>query len=145
MALCTRSTVDIRGCQYFPSLNALKYELVNCKSKEIQNMLLLYRKQNSSVSQYIECLKYLLNTFTIDIILGDFNINYFNDNTVKHLRSLMESLNYIQIVTKPTFVSSGSLLDHVYIKSAALEATENIVISVYYSDHDAVKFTIKHL
>jgi endonuclease/exonuclease/phosphatase (EEP) superfamily protein YafD len=87
----------------------------------------------------------LLNTFTVDIVLGDFNINYFNDNTVKHLSSLMESLGYFQIVTKPTFVSSGSLLDHVYVRSAALEITESIVISVYYSDHDAVKFTIRHL
>jgi hypothetical protein len=50
MAVCTKSTVEIRGCQYFPSLNALKYELVNCESNhtDTQNVLLLYRKQNSN-------------------------------------------------------------------------------------------------
>ena len=142
MAICSRNTVDVRDFEYFPSLNAMKYELVNNMSNGTQNVLLLYRKQNSNVSQYIECLRYLLTSSTVDIVLGDFNINYFNDNQVEHLKSLMESLNYIQIVAKSTFVSSGSLLDHVYIRSAAVEIIENDVVSVYYSDHDAVKLTI---
>ena len=38
------------------------------------------------------------------MILGDFNINYFNDNQVQPLKSLMESFNYTQIVTKPTYI-----------------------------------------
>ena len=54
----------------------------------------------------------------------------------------MHSLNYIQIVTKPTFLSSGSLLDHVYTKTTRIEVTENHVVNIYYSDHDAVAFTI---
>ena len=145
MAVCTRSTVEIRTCEYFPSINALKYEVVNYKSKEIRTVLLLYRKQNSNVSQYIECLQYILTSTTVDIVLGDFNINYFNDNQVEHLRSLMHSLNFIQIVTKPTFLSSGSLLDHVYTTSTGIEITGNDVVNIYYSDHDAVKFTIKYL
>ena len=144
MALCTRSTVEIRASEYFLSLNAIKYELVNSRPKEIRNVLLLYRKQNSDVSQYIECLKYLLTRFTADIVLGDFNINYLNDSQTEHLRSTMESLNFIQIVTKPTFVSSGSLLDDVYIKPTTVKIIENNVINVYYSDHDAVKLTIKY-
>ena len=93
MAVCTRSTVEVRICEYFPSINALKYEVVNYKSKEMRNILLLYRKQNSNVSQYIECLQYLLTSTTVDIVLGDFNFNYFNDNQVEHLRSLMQDKN----------------------------------------------------
>ena len=139
MAICTQNTVDIRDFEYFPSLNAVKYELVNNMSNGTQNVLLLYRKQNSNVSQYTECLRYILTTTTVDIVLGDFNINYFNDKQVEHLKLIMDSLNYLQIVTKPTFVSSGSLLDHVYIRSTAVEIIENDVLSVYYSDHDAVK------
>ena len=50
----------------------------------------------------------------------------------------MLSLEYIQIVTEPTFVSSGSLLDHVYVRSTSVRIVENVVTSVYYSDHDAV-------
>ena len=50
----------------------------------------------------------------------------------------MESLNYTQIVSEPTFVSAGSLLDHVYVKPTSIRIMNNSVVSVYYSDHDAV-------
>ena len=36
---------------------------------------------------------------------------------MKELKTLMDTLNYTQIVQMPTFVSAGSLLDHIYIKS----------------------------
>ena len=144
MALCTRNTVEIRECEYFSSLNALKFDLVNSKSQELRTFLLLYRKQTSNIIQYVDCLNYVLNSYTIDMILGDFNINYFNDNQVQPLKSLMESFNYTQIETKPTFISSESLLDHVYVKSTVFKIIENYVVNVYYSDHDAVKITIKY-
>ena len=85
------------------------------------------------MSQYIQCLRYLLTSFTADIVLGDFNINYFNDNQVEHLKSLMDSLNYSQIVKKPTFVSSVSLLDHVYVSLSVVEIIEYDIVTVYYS------------
>ena len=145
MALCTRNTVEIRECEYFSLLNALKFDLVNSKSQKLRTFLLLYRKQNSNISQYVDCLKYVLNSYTIDMILGDFNINYFNDNQVKPLKSLMESLNYTrQIVTKPTFISSRSLLDHVYVSPTVFKIIENSVVDVYYSDHDAIKISLQY-
>ena len=144
MALCTRNTIEIRDYEYLSSLNALKFDLVNNKSQEIQTFLLLYRKQTSNVTQYIDCLNYVLNSYNIDMILGDFNINYFNDNQVQPLKSLMESLNYTQIVTKPTFISSGSLLDHVYVRSTVFQIIENYVVNVYYSDHDAIKIAVQY-
>ena len=85
MALCTRNTVEIRECQHFSALNALKFDLVNSKSQDIRTFLLLYRKQNSNILQYVDCLKYILNSYTIDMIFGDFNINYLNDNQVSQL------------------------------------------------------------
>ena len=144
MALCARNTVEIRQCEYFPSINALTFDLVNRRSKEIRTVLLLYRKQNSNILQYVDCLKYMLNSYSIDFILGDFNINYLNDNQVQPLKSLMESFNYTQIVTKPTFISSGSLLDHVYIRSTKFQIIENYVVNVYYSDHDAIKIKVQY-
>jgi hypothetical protein len=71
------------------------------------------------------------------MVLGDFNINYFNGTHSQPLISLMESLNYTQIVSEPTFVSAGSLLDHVYVKPTSIRIMNNSVVSVYYSDHDA--------
>ena len=78
------------------------------------------------------------------MIFGDFNINYLNDNQVQPLKSLMEFLNYIQIVTKPTFISSGSLLDHVYVRSTVFKIIENYVVNVYYSDHDAIRIAVQY-
>ena len=38
------------------------------------------------------------------------------------------------------------MLDDVYTKSTGIEIiTENHVLNIYYSDHDAVKFTIKYV
>ena len=82
-------------------------------------------------------------SYNIHIILGDFNINYLNDNQVQPHKSLMESFNFTQIVTKPTFISSGSLLDHVYVRSTKFQIMENDVVNVY-SDHDAIKITVQY-
>ena len=62
---------------------------------------------------------------------------------MKGLQLLTNSLNYAQVVQSPTFISSGSLLDHVYVKSVALPMVEHSVISCYYSDHEAVKVRVK--
>ena len=86
----------------------------------------------------------MLNSYSIDIILGDFNINYLNDNQVQPLKYLMESFNYMQIVTRPTFISSGSLLDHVYVRPTVFQIIENYVVNVYYSDHDAIKIVVQY-
>ena len=84
-----------------------------------------------------------MNRTSIDVVFGDFNINYMSSTQSKTLRSLMTSLNYSQIVTNPTFLSSGSLLDHVYVRLTGINITVS-VINVYYSDHDAVQLTIQY-
>ena len=59
------------------------------------------------------------------------------------LKHLMNSHGYIQIVGKATFISSGSLLDQVFVKQSLCNNAQNKVIPVYYSDHDALKITIQ--
>ena len=54
---------------------------------------------------------------------------------------MMNDYNYNQIVKHATFVSSGSLLDHVYVKGTLLQSFKDIKCekkSVYDSDHDSV-------
>ena len=53
MAICTQKTVDIKDIEYFPSLNATKYELLNNMTNRTQNVLQPYRKQNTTVQQQI--------------------------------------------------------------------------------------------
>jgi len=66
-----------------------------------------------------------------------------NSDDSNPLKLMMESLNFKQVVKEPTFVSSGTLLDHIYLKPSRFNVLENKVINVYYSDHDAIKITIQ--
>ena len=143
---CVKHTLEVENYEYIPTLNALKFDLVDTKLQESRSLLLLYRKNNSNVSQYMEALEYVINSSKIDIILGDFNINYLHEIYSQPL-SLMESLNYTQIVTEPTFVSAGILLDHVYVRPTSIRILNNSrsVVSVYYSDHDAVVTSLQYL
>ena len=145
MVICVKGTLEVREYEYIPSLNALKFNLLDIKLQESLMLLLVYRKNNSNISQYMEALQYVLTSFNIDVVLGDFNINYFSQTHSNTLRSLMESLNYSQIVTEPTFVSAGSLLDHVYVKPTSIQVNNCSVVSVYYSDHDAVVTSLQYL
>ena len=81
--------------------------------------------------------------YKIDMIFGDFNINYHNESDSEQLRQIMDNFGYIQIVKNATFVSASSLLDHVYVRSNLLNAFASEICcnlkSVYYSDHDVVQ------
>ena len=80
MVLCTKNTVEIRQCEYFQSINAFKFDLFSNQPQKLQTFILLYRKQASNIIQYLDCLRYILDSYKIDMILGDFNTNYLNDN-----------------------------------------------------------------
>ena len=81
--------------------------------------------------------------YKIYMIFGDFNINYHNESDSKQSRQVMDNFGYIQIVKNATFVSAGSLLDQVYVRSDLLNALSSKIYcnlrSVYHSDHDAMQ------
>ena len=144
MAICVKHNLELENYEYIPILNAIKFDLVDTRLRESRSLLLLYRKNNSNVPQYMEALQYVISNSRIDMIIGDFNVNYLNEIHSQPL-SFIESLNYTQIVTEPTFVSAGSLLDHVYVRPTSIRIFNNSVVSVYYSDHDAVVITLQYL
>jgi len=145
LAVCIKDSIEITEHQYFPSINALKFVILNNITQQSQSFLMLYRKQASNMSHYISSMEHILKNYDFDVVMGDFNINYFNENDVRPLKSLMTSLNYSQIVQQPTFISSGSLLDHIYLRPTAFDIIENNIITVYYSDHDAIQIIIRKL
>ena len=85
------------------------------------NILLLYRPNDMHPLVFCNNLENMVSTHEIGIILGDFNINFFNENDSLQLTGMMNRSNYCQIVKHATFVSSGSPLDHVYIKQSMLD------------------------
>ena len=140
LAFCSKTTVHINEREYFPVINGLMFTTVftsrgNCEMK----FLLLYKKQASNVQDFVNNLSHIVNWYTIDVIFGDFNINYFEKKKITQFKEYIgKYIGYQQIVIKPTFLS-GSLLDQVYIRSHKFKSVDNTVIGVCYSDHDAVK------
>lgn len=109
------------------------------------SFLVIYRKQTTTTPGFTTELEHVLHNHDIDVVLGDFNINYINSDDCNPLKSMMESLSFKQVVKEPTFISSGTLLDHIYLKSSRINVLENKVINVYYSDHDAIKISIQKI
>ena len=105
-------------------------------------LLLLYKKHAVTLNSFCNWLEHMVINRSIDIILGDFNINALGEN-----QSLINVLrNYEQIVKDSTHIS-GSLLDHVCIRQDFLKElnVDCKVTNVYFSDHDAVKLRVSIL
>lgn len=75
LALCTKSNVEIRQYEYFLALNAVKFVALDTNTEFKQTIVLVYRKQRSNISDFVEGIRYLLLSDNVDILLGDFNIN----------------------------------------------------------------------
>ena len=77
----------------------------------------------------------------VNIILGDFNINIIEGN--QRISTVLS--NYTEIGREPTDIF-GSLIDHVYIQNGFLESVNatSLIVGVYFSDHDAVRFCISN-
>ena len=93
LAFCTKTTVNINEKEYFPVINGLMFTTVftsrgNCEMR----FLLLYRKQASNVQDFVNDLNHIVNLYTIDVILGDFNINYFDEKESQYLKNMRPDL-----------------------------------------------------
>lgn len=145
LAVCTKNHNPITQHDYFPLINGLKFEVLNSTNGAKHSFLVIYRKQTTTTPGFTTELEHVLHNHDIDVVLGDFNINYMNSDDCNPLKSMMESLSFKQVVKEPTFISSGTLLDHIYLKSSRINVLENKVINVYYSDHDAIKISIQKI
>ena len=101
------------------------------------SIALIYRSLKSPLSDFIDCLQYLVGR-NINIFLGGFNIAAFEG--VRVLKKVFSILK----VNEPTHLDDV-LLDHAYIKKSFenKKHVKSIVNKVYFSDHDAVKVQIR--
>ena len=101
---------------------------------------LIYRQSRPLNTTFFDNIAQLVHHEHIDILLGDLNINAL-DSINDGLRYVLS--NYRLIVNEPTHISGG-LIDHVYVKETFLmnKTVSASVLGVFFSDHDAVKFSI---
>ena len=92
------------------------------------------------MQESFQILQYLPATNSIDIIAGDFNYDLLK---VSQNNFLDIFTDHAQMVNKPIH-TSGSLIDHVYIKEALIEEffTNVAVENIYFSDNNAVRIAI---
>ena len=87
------------------------------KSMTSLNALLLYRSKDLHKIQFLMNLENIVSHNKIDVVIGDFNINFFNESDSAQLIQTMGNYGFVQIVKNATFLSAGSLLDQVHVKS----------------------------
>ena len=145
LAICVNSDQALAASskRFFPEVNDF---LVDRKKEKIRvNILLLYRPKDMHPLLFCNNLENIMSNHEIKLVLGDFNINFYDETDSQHLKQMMNAANYSQIVEGAIFVSSGSLLDHVYMKQRLLDNFKDIkceVKSVYHSDHDIVQICL---
>ena len=108
-------------------------------------MLLLYHPKDMHPLLFCNNLENIVSSHKIKIVSGDFNINFYDETDSQHLKQMMNTTNYGQIVEGATSASLGALLDHVYVKQSLLDNFKDIkceVKSVYYFDHDSVQICL---
>ena len=120
----------------------MKIEKLNLKL----NILTLYRNNRTAIENFLVNMREILTVHTIHVIIGDFNINLLHSAQCsgRILLQLMESFNFCQTVSSPTFVPAGTLLDHIYVNTRDIPLSQSAtkLRSVYYSDHEAVILSI---
>ena len=101
------------------------------------SMLVLYRKINSNIAEFVRYLTYLAITKHVDLILGDFNEDFLLNE--RPITTSLQSLGFTQIVSEPTHIR-GACLDHIYIRNNqnSFPNFDVLLNSVYFSDHDSI-------
>ena len=139
VAMCYKSNaVELHSVYQIPSASLACIE----KNGTFFNIMLLYRKNGTKTQDLIYLIEHMVSQVSdkLHIILGDFNLDAFKSEN-DPVRELLS--NYKLIVDEPTHLS-GSLLDHVYVRNDVMEnlSVECIIKSIFFSDHDVVKFQI---
>ena len=121
----------------FDGVISIKFSTNLCNQNNF-SMLVVYRKNNSHIAQFVGYITYLAITKHADLILGDFNKDSISEGPIK---LSLQSLGFSRFVSESTHIRAACL-DHIYIRNTQnkFSCFEVKMESVYYSDHDTVFF-----
>ena len=143
MAVYTTSTISVlTSCNY----NRISIILMTSKFAVFDDavtLMLLYHAHNTNLSTYIDNIPNLIPTNMVHTILGDFNVDVFNENN-NRFHTILQDVE--AIVTGPTHPGC-SPLDQVYIHKSIIGNLEirSCVEKIYLSDHERVGFSIQNI
>ena len=137
-----------KGIAIYFNMNVLKHDqdisdenmqLSKFTSSSI-DIVVIYRSQNGNHEDFIKNLKSLRSSKKPQMIIGDFNFCYHENNlTLKYLHIN----NFDQIIQEPTHIE-GSLLDQAHVKDVKRKFKYLVEVhSKYYSDHKGLSIVIQ--
>ncbi|KAM7418505.1 hypothetical protein PAMA_015902 [Pampus argenteus] len=118
-----------------PNVN-LECLVCACDSYDVV-LVVIYRPPSYPLTLFKHNLRKLLNWLNwfdkTVAVMGDFNNDILTSSSVC---GCMAEEGFVQVVTQPT-TESGTLIDHVYIKSAIYDV-QSVVLPTYFSDHEGI-------
>ena len=93
LAICANSNhgVFVSDKSFFSEVNGF---LVDANKEQLKlNILLLYRPKDMHPLLFRNSLENIMSTDEIEIILGDFSINFYDQTDSQHLRQIMDAAN----------------------------------------------------
>ena len=141
MAICHSSdNVNVNEYDHSQNFSLVEFEKNTFCAKKF-SLLLLYKNNRTKRDVVIYFLAQYIERHSIDIILGDFNINGFETNDDLLLRDLLQP--YELLVDFPTHIDGG-MLDQVWMRKDLLNRFDMRIVRkcLNISDHDAVKVSL---
>ena len=144
IGFCLSKCIKIDKRENLPGVTILE-TIEDSFCTNIIRILLLYCGSISSLTIFYNRLLLFLSTCEVfDIVLGDFNITALANGN-----DLRNKLSEYQLLNRELTHISEFPMDHVYIRREAVQnfslETIQTTVSVYFSDHEAVKFKLRLL
>ena len=140
ISFCYKAHVEIVNHHSSTGMSVVEFKKTSFLPDPI-TIVLIYCKNNTCLTSFYHALSDIVQLDTVNVVLGDFNINAQDPAQVERLTEIFQ--NYKQIVEAPTHLG-GATLDHIYVKKDFLENVnlQYFVKSLYFSDHDAIQFKV---
>ena len=145
MAFAYSNDITVMSCDMHHGFMIVKLMKPSFKQNLSLTIAILYRKNNTPLRDFWDRLSYLIQAVNIDILVGDFNANFYDDNVRAKLIEILPNYDPVFYDQGGTHID-GALLDYVYLKvETDIYPQHSTIKCVYFSDHDAVKVSFQGL
>ena len=137
-----------KGIAIYFNKNVLRHEQdINDENMQLSkfnspsiDIVVIYRSQNGNHEDLVKNLKSLRSRKGPQMIIGDFNFCYHeNNSTLKYLHNN----NFNQLIQEPTHIE-GNLLDQAHVRDVKRKFKYLVEVqSKYYSDHKGLSIVIE--
>ena len=126
--------------------NYFGVEIIILKTVERPELVVIgiYRSPKLALSSLLAAIRATLqqNQSSNVIVIGDFNVNWFDEAARRSLYNLMINENALEQFISTCTTDNGTLIDHVYTNMFEEEVLVG-TLETYFSDHKAIWASVK--